>query len=736
MKKHGPPAAISLAAALVGLGAVAFLNNSAQAQELFSLKEVTVPPVPGIENFIRNKNAAIVLGKALFWDQQAGSDGMACASCHFAAGADNRLKNQLSPGLLAGDHTFQPTASGGAGGPNYTLKPSDFPFHQLADVNDRNSAVLFDTNDVASSSGTFNGPFLNVIPRVGDDCGASPVDEFSVQGKATRKVEPRSTPTTINAALNFRNFWDGRANNVFNGVNPFGRRDPAAKVLAKQPDGSVLAVQVDLRNSSAASQSVGPPLSALEMSCSNKAFKDVGRKLLTLRPLQQQQVISNDSRLGAYRHPSGNGLINTYAQLVKMAFNPKWWSASGSFDGYTQMEANFSLFWGLAIQAYEETLISDEAPIDRFFGHRFDARNPNAGPLEPDPGALTDKQKLGLAVFEGKGFCVNCHRSAEFTGAATRLQPENQENGLVERMIMGDQNESRPALYDNGFYNIGVRPTIEDRGVGGKDPFGNPLSFTRQYIQMLRGQNVPDPFQVDECTFEVQVTLAEAANPPQSVACSKPDQPAEALKPDPDKARVAVDGAFKTSGLRNIGLSQPYFHNGGQGTLEQVVDFYNRGGDRRGQDGDDTTGLIADDAPNGSTSNLDADIRKLELTGEEKEALVDFMRHALTDRRVACEQAPFDHPSLKIPNGHLGNEFAVSDTNGDGKADDEFALVPAVGAGGLPAIGKPCLKNDDGSDVLSAAPQAGSIMLAEVSGLLLAGGAIGFVRRQRRERSK
>ena len=34
---------------------------------------------------------AIALGKALFWDQQAGSDGIACASCHFAAGADTRL---------------------------------------------------------------------------------------------------------------------------------------------------------------------------------------------------------------------------------------------------------------------------------------------------------------------------------------------------------------------------------------------------------------------------------------------------------------------------------------------------------------------------------------------------------------------------------------------------------------------------------------------------------------------
>ncbi len=48
---------------------------------------------------IKNKQMAIALGKALFWDIQAGSEGQACASCHFSAGADSRIRNQLSPGL-------------------------------------------------------------------------------------------------------------------------------------------------------------------------------------------------------------------------------------------------------------------------------------------------------------------------------------------------------------------------------------------------------------------------------------------------------------------------------------------------------------------------------------------------------------------------------------------------------------------------------------------------------------
>jgi cytochrome c peroxidase len=35
-------------------------------------------------------------------------------------------------------------------------------------------------------------------------------------------------------------------------------------------------------------------------------------------------------------------------------------------DEFTQMEVNFSLFFGPAIQMYEATLVSDDSPFDRF----------------------------------------------------------------------------------------------------------------------------------------------------------------------------------------------------------------------------------------------------------------------------------------------------------------------------------------------------------------------------------
>ena len=39
-----------------------------------------------------------------------------------------------------------------------------------------------------------------------------------------------------------------------------------------------------------------------------------------------------------------------------------------------------------------------------------------------------------------------------------------------------------------------------------------------------------------------------------------------------------IKGMFKTPTLRNIELTAPYFHNGNFETLEEVLDFYNKGG--------------------------------------------------------------------------------------------------------------------------------------------------------------
>ena len=77
----------------------------------------------------------------------------------------------------------------------------------------------------------------------------------------------------------------------------------------------------------------------------------------------------------------------------------------------------------------------------------------------------------------------------------------------------------------------------------------------------------------------------------------------------------ADKGKFKTPGLRNIGVTAPYMHDGRFKTLEQVVSYYN------------TPFMFVDDPV-----NIDAALLKpLKLTQEEKKDLVIFLK-TLTDK--------------------------------------------------------------------------------------------------------
>jgi len=289
-----------------------------------------VPQPPTLSSFVRQPSAAVLLGKALFWDMQVGSDGQACASCHFLAGADNRAKNQLQPGLNGGDGAFGNNPFTGfidfpGFGPNYTLTANDFPLHLLSDTTNTNSVVLRDTNDVVSSQGVFNANFLGSDPLRMHDTG-SPVPDpvFHVSGVNTRRVEPRNTPTVINSVFNFANFWDGRANFFFNGVNPFGPLDEISRIYENNA-GVIVPQTLRMPFASLASLATGPPLSEFEMSFAGRSFPDTGRKLIPRQPLAFQKVHPQDSVLGllsrATLNPDGTvsgnpGLNTTYRSLI------------------------------------------------------------------------------------------------------------------------------------------------------------------------------------------------------------------------------------------------------------------------------------------------------------------------------------------------------------------------------------------------------------------------------------
>jgi cytochrome c peroxidase/FtsP/CotA-like multicopper oxidase with cupredoxin domain len=607
-----------------------------------ALETTDVPDMSHLDEFVADRDWAIMLGKSLFWDMAAGVDGVtACASCHFHGGADSRSKNQLSSGLLdltgADGTAFDPMISGGAGGPNYQLTAEDFPFAK-------------ENNDVVSSQGIFLRSFGGSFQRgVVDDCDPVADEVFNVDGINTRRVATRNAPSVINSVFNHRNFWDGRASDTFNGVDAMGKRsnltDPEIGVwVMKSRRGPAEKVQVAIPNSSLASQAVAPALSDFEMSCgglSPRSFPDLGRKLLRLKALASQEVSRDDSVLGRYVNRSGMGLKLSYSQMVQKAFHREYWNDRRPVEGnFRQMEANFALFWGLAIQMYEATLVSEQTRFDEY------ARGNND--------ALTAEEKLGLQVFldPNGGRCADCHAGPEFTSASVR-----QAGAMpVERMIMGDGNT---ALYDTGFYNIGVRGTLEDLGLG-----ANLLELNGQPVPLSKARQLSEQLLVDVDGNEtvVNVDLPQLAGPA---------VPGE---------RVAVDGAFKTPTLRNVELTAPYFHNGGHLTLEQVVRFYK----------DQAIPFFAlenmDNLAEGimaaqAGGHADAGIQ---ISGGDVDAVVAFMK-TLTDDRVRLEQAPFDHPELVVANGHDLDETMVWDTDGNGEADDSYLVIPAVGAGGVAA---------------------------------------------------
>ncbi|HEY3771176.1 MAG TPA: cytochrome c peroxidase [Candidatus Angelobacter sp.] len=585
---------------------------------LGSLKTATIPGPTAAElaNLITDKKAAIALGKAFFWEMQFGSDGKtACASCHFNAGADSRTGNQIDPGQRRVDANGFPAPDSNtfhAGfGPNHALAMNDFPLHTTAS----------DNNNIVGSQGVLRNNFNDVILGQGAEDETSIVDpvwSISDGNDGTlnvRRSTPRNAPSVINAVFNSRNFWDGRAQSIFNGVDPFGAGDPAARLLQTDPNNLNATVEVALRlsNSSLASQAVGPPGSDIEMSATGRPFVKIGKKMLTLTPLGLQQVATDDSVLGSLSAMPNNGLTSNYISMIQAAFQPKWWNSNVVVDAssnylhngtpantneYSQMEYNFSMFWGVAIQMYESTLVSDNSRFDQF--------------VDGNSNALTSIEQTGLDRFEGKGGCINCHNGVEFTDASVSNIVAK---GTVVEQLSGGR------WHDIGFHNIGLRPTDDDMGIAASDPSGLASLSVAQLASLGQVSGTPVPA----------------------------------------GAPVAVVGAVKTPSLRNVELTAPYFLNGGQATLAQLVDFYSRGGDFR-------------------TVDQDPKLQPVSFSADDKAAVVAFLK-SLTDERVRNQSAPFDHPSLLVPNGAIVT---------DGVMTEQMITIPATGASGGAAMTKFC----------------------------------------------
>lgn len=296
---------------------------------------------------------------------------------------------------------------------------------------------------------------------------------------------------------------------------------------------------------------------------------------------------------------------------------------------------------------------------------------PTAKPLEKaqiiESGELTPRQALGQRLFfdpilssDGKRSCSTCHDSEH--GFASHGRPVGTDGYLLPRRA--------PSLYGKSegktFFWDGRQPTLEDQcrevllnqkemGNRSMDELLTRLSrkykwdFDWEYAEGFTAKTVvkaltdyertiSNPSDDFENFLAGRNTYTEEQgrgydlfrSKARCYLCHPTGGPARRLTDEDfhntglranargirDVGRFNVtrrsedEGKFKTPGLRGCGLTGPYMHDGSLKTLEEVVEFYDRGGDREGE----------------YVGEKDYRIVPLRLTGREKKDLVEFLK--------------------------------------------------------------------------------------------------------------
>ena len=173
--------------------------------------------------------------------------------------------------------------------------------------------------------------------------------------------------------------------------------------------------------------------------------------------------------------------------------------------------------------------------------------------VEGDVTAVSDDAKRGWALFLGKGRCVSCHQF----------------------------NALNPLGTNHKFHNIGVSARHQD--------------FEALSTRALKQLEGPGNHASLRDKLALETDLSELGR----------------FVVTTNRADI---GAFRTSQLRNVGVTAPYMHDGSLTTLWDVIDHYNKGGE--------------------ANPYLDGGIEPLGLTESEVSELVAFL-FALTDARLA-----------------------------------------------------------------------------------------------------
>jgi cytochrome c peroxidase len=133
-----------------------------------------------------------------------------------------------------------------------------------------------------------------------------------------------------------------------------------------------------------------------------------------------------------------------------------------------------------------------------------------------DSRAISDAAKRGWSIFNGKGRCMSCH----------------------------GWNPTQPLFSDFKFHNIGVSAHKSDF-----------VPLARKALAIIeKGASAE---QIDQLAIQTDMSGLG-----RFLVTKQPHD----------------IGAFRTMGLRNLLVTQPYFHDGSQQTLWDTLDHYNKGG--------------------------------------------------------------------------------------------------------------------------------------------------------------
>ncbi len=199
-----------------------------------------------------------------------------------------------------------------------------------------------------------------------------------------------------------------------------------------------------------------------------------------------------------------------------------------------------------------------------------------------DKKAMNAKEINGFEVFKGKGKCVVCHTMGEKSALFT----------------------------DQSFHNTGIGWARNNKVVNNEHESETfPVQLAPGVVVQVKHDHLKDSSekpQNDVGRFEV------TENPEDS-------------------------WRYKTPSLRNLVVSAPYMHDGSLSTLEDVVEFYDKGGDEN--------------------PSLDPLMTPLGLTAQEKDALVAFLKTLTGDNIQQLEQEARDaFMGVKLDTGATYNK--------------------------------------------------------------------------------